>query len=177
MSKIFDLKKLSDDKTFLIVADCKLYDTAKYEYGDGLFKYYEWADIITIFINKYTDNTLNDIRNVLSNKELLGKRGVLLYVDDISNKELAKELANKNKDLIIGFICDKIIDENYLNIKIIDEYKDNMELDTNILLVGNSIFNSKNPKESTTYFKGWPTLSKKYKQQNQSLTQSMIKEI
>lgn len=161
---INNLVKICKQSDILIFEDRKFADignTFKHQFTSGIFKIREWADIITLhgLVGEGQISQFNHLRREGQYALLVAQmsnRGNLL--DDEYTRKM-KELAEKNKDTVLGLICqEKLLDNNFLHftpgIKLKSktdscdqQYKspgEAIQKGSDILIIGRGIINSDN---------------------------------
>ena len=113
--------KICHDNNILIFEDRKFADIGHIftqQFTKGIYKIKSWANLITIhsFLGDDTLNIFNKIKNI-------NNQGILLIANMSNNnnlfnetyKEKSIEMANNNKDDVVGFICqNKISTHDFL---------------------------------------------------------------
>lgn len=163
LKKIYELKKIARAFNFLIIEDrkfCDIGNTIKMQYEGGIYRVVEWTDFCTVH-GIMGSGIFKAMRQVLEERRLLGKKGILLIaeasskgnlIDEKYTKEIMK-MAEDNKDLVMGFITQHRLSNNFLNITpgissnhISDNYdqlyKNISEIDTDFIIVGRGIYES-----------------------------------
>ena len=138
------LIELSIKHNFLIMEDRKFNDIS-YIVNMQYKKFRNWVDLVTVH-----SLVTNDVLSVLS--------GCLIVANMSNNnynfKEKAMQMAKDNKDNVVGFITQERINMNSMvcmtpgissnNSKIDDQkYRTSDEVDTDYIIVGRAIYNSK----------------------------------
>lgn len=161
---INDLVVLKNKHKFIIIEDRKFCDIGSIvEYqSEKIMKY---ADIVTVHAVA-GQSTIDGLR-----KHTLLNNGSLLLIAQMSSsnnlidKEYTKrtiELANKNKDIVLGFICQEKLDDTFLHFapgvsNILKEDNMNQNYNNsssmfkkgiNFIIVGRSIYTSNDPVKS-----------------------------
>lgn len=139
-----ELIELSIKHNFLIMEDRKFNDIS-YIVNMQYKKFRNWVDLVTVH-----SLVTNDVLSVLS--------GCLIVANMSNNnynfKEKALQMAKDNKDNVVGFITQERINMNGMvcmtpgisssNSKIDDQkYRTSDEVDTDYIIVGRAIYNSK----------------------------------
>lgn len=139
-----ELIELSIKHNFLIMEDRKFNDIS-YIVNMQYKKFRNWVDLVTVH-----SLVTNDVLSVLS--------GCLIVANMSNNnynfKEKASQMAKDNKDNVVGFITQERINMNDMvcmtpgisssNSKIDDQkYRTSDEVDTDYIIVGRAIYNSK----------------------------------
>ncbi len=139
-----ELIELSIKHNFLIMEDRKFNDIS-YIVNMQYKKFRNWVDLVTVH-----SLVTNDVLSVLS--------GCLIVANMSNNnynfKEKALQMAKDNKDNVVGFITQERINMNGMvcmtpgisssNTKIDDQkYRTSDEVDTDYIIVGRAIYNSK----------------------------------
>ncbi|XP_046841283.1 uridine 5'-monophosphate synthase-like [Xenia sp. Carnegie-2017] len=118
MEFIVDLQRLSLEQDFVIFEDRKFADignTVKYQYGSGLYRIADWADIVNAH-GIPGEGVVKGLKEVGSQKG----RACLLIAQMSSDGNLATgsytdeivKMAEQYKDFVIGFICTSRVSNN-----------------------------------------------------------------
>lgn len=174
LAKIYELKKMARTFNFLIIGDRKFSDignTVKMQYGGGVHRLVEWTDFVTVH-GIMGPGILEAMREVLEEKRLLGKKGVLLVAEVSSKDNLIDEkytekivkMTENYEDLVAGFITQHKLSDKFLNITpginenmvgdIYDQrYKNLDSVDTDFIIVGRGIYESEDVIKAAIYYK------------------------
>jgi len=146
------LIELSIEKKFLLMEDRKFVDIS-YTVEKQYRRYSKWIDLITVM-----GNVNSEVVSKLSGVVLVGNMSNNNY-DYIDN---VKEIMNKHPERLVGIVTQYRID-GLINMTpginkevLIDndqKYRCPNEVDTDIIIVGRGIYNSKNYKESVKMYK------------------------
>jgi len=158
---INDILNLKKKYNFVIIEDRKFCDIGSIiEYqSEKIMKY---ADIVTVH-SVAGQSTIDGLRkNALLNNCLLLLIAQMSSNNNLIDNEYTKktiELANNNKDIVLGFICQEKLDDKFLhfapgisNIMVKDGMNQNYNSSINMLnkgidflIIGRSIYNNENP--------------------------------
>ncbi len=173
------LLKLSQQHHFLIFEDRKFADignTVSYQYGQGIYKIAQWADITNAHVLP-GPGIITGLKQV----GLKLGRGLLLLAEmssegaltDRTYAENALKMAQQHRDFTIGFIAQhKLTDDPgflYLTPGVhIHSQQDSlgqqyntpesvMRAGTDIIIVGRAVYNSPHPQQAATHYReaGW----------------------
>lgn len=181
LNEIYELKKMARGYEFLVIEDRKFSDianTVKLQYGYGTHRIAEWADLVTIH-GIMGPGILEGMRQVLAERGLLERRGILIVAEASSHDNLINgeytnrmiEMAKNNKDLVTGFITQHRLSDEFLNFTPgvnHDKKSDNCDqtyrniniIDTDFIIVGRGIYEAEDITRAAIYYKGYNEIKK-----------------